>query len=206
MKLKINAFILLCLSVIAIAVSSCDSDKEESACDEQNYNRVVRLLHTEDGRELFPEISGSDLRFVGFQSPDIAKGFVSGLVAREWDGTKSISCDFHEYGTMKVSAVSASSDVIYGNIYFNLKDMKPFRLVMTSNAYLRNLIPDGNDGEDSFSYPKAYACPKCGAVYVEYREQCETCGSKLYEIPVLTIVPLPNLPIDDVDIDFGMEV
>lgn len=121
MKLKINAFILLCLSVIAIAVSSCDSDKEESACDEQNYNRVVRLLHTEDGRELFPEISGSDLRFVGFQSPDIAKGFVSGLVAREWDGTKSISCDFHEYGTMKVSAMSASSDGIYGNIYFNLK-------------------------------------------------------------------------------------
>lgn len=206
MKLKINAFIFLCLSFLFIAVSSCDSDKDEPVSDEQNYNRIVRLLHTADGKELFPEISGSDLRFVGFQSSDIAKGFVSGLMAQEWDGAKSASFDFHEYGTMKVSAVLASSDGIYGNIYFKLKDMKPFRLVMTSNAYLRNLFPDGNDGEDSFSYPKAYICPKCGAVYVEYREQCEACGSKLYEIPVLTIVPLPNLPIDNIDIDFGMEI
>lgn len=81
MKLKINAFIFLCLSFLFIAVSSCDSDKDEPVSDEQNYKRIVRLLHTADGKELFPEISGSDLRFVGFQSSDIAKGFVSGLMA-----------------------------------------------------------------------------------------------------------------------------
>lgn len=206
MKLKINAFILFCLSFLFITVSSCDSDKEEQDSDEHNYNRIVRLLHTDDGTDLFPEIGGTDLRFVGFQSPDIAKGFVSGLVAQEWDGTKSISCDFHEYGAMKVSAISASSDGVYGNIYFNLKGMTPFRLVMASNAYLHNLFPDGNDGEEPFSCPKTYICPQCGIVYVEHSEQCAVCGGKLVELPTLTIVPIPSLDIDDIDIDFGMQI
>lgn len=42
------------------------------------------MLHAEDGKDIFPEISGTDLRFVGFQSSDIARGFVSGLLAQQW--------------------------------------------------------------------------------------------------------------------------
>ena len=164
------------------------------------------MLHAEDGKDIFPEISGTDLRFVGFQSSDIARGFVSGLLAQQWDGKKSVTCDFHDYGTLKASSINTSPDGIYGVIAFNLKGMKPFRLVMATDTYLRNLFPDNNDGENPLDNKKTYMCPKCGTVYIGLKDKCAVCGSKLLEIPQFTLVPIPNFPVDNIDIDFGMQI
>lgn len=87
MKLNSSIFIIFCLSLLPFALNSCDSDSEKIS-DEQNYNRIIDMLHAEDGKDIFPEISGTDLRFVGFQSSDIARGFVSGLLAQQWDSKK----------------------------------------------------------------------------------------------------------------------
>ena len=87
MKLNSSIFIIFCLSLLPFALNSCDSDSEKIS-DEQNYNRIIDMLHAEDGKDIFPEISGTDLRFVGFQSSDIARGFVFGLLAQQWDGKK----------------------------------------------------------------------------------------------------------------------
>ncbi|MGM9853818.1 MAG: DUF2589 domain-containing protein [Muribaculaceae bacterium] len=205
MKLKTNILSILCLTLFLTVITSCGSDSGYVS-DGQHYNRIVSLLHTADGKDIFPEINGSDLRFVGFQSTDIARGFVSGLLAQQWDGKKSVNCDLHDYGTLKVSSLTAASDGVYGVIHFNLKGMSPFRLVMVTEPYMHNLFPDNNDGEDSLNYKKTYICPKCGIIYVEHKEKCVACGSELLEIPQLTIVPIPNLPLDDIDIDFDMQL
>ena len=200
-----DKFLIMILAMITgFVVTSCDGDEMTNEADKAKYEKVVKQLITSDGLQRFPECEGSHIRYLACESEEVAKGIASALTLGNISENGKSTLNLHEYGKIEVTKCNSS-----GNEFFlvsvNLKELDSFQLHLVSIPYLIYLFPPENGDEaDALTYGYAYKCPECGFCYMYLPTECPNCGAAVKHEPLIAIIAIPALLIDDVGIKFEL--
>lgn len=185
-------------------VTSCDSDEVTKEADKAKYEAVVKQLITFDGRQRFPECEGSNIRYLACESEEVAKGIASALTLGNINKGEKSTLDLHKYGKIEVIKCDNPQNEFF-LVSVDLKGIDSFQLHLVSIPYLINLFPSENGEEtDTLTYGYAYKCPECGFCYMYLPTECPNCGTSVKQEPLIAIIAIPSLLIDDVGIKFEL--
>lgn len=196
----------VCLAaLVAIAFVSCDSEEMDNEYTRANYKKVLQQIVTPEGESRFPASYKSEVVLLGCESTEVAEGLVSALTLQKYEGDSSIILDLGEFG--KVTAIRyEESSGKYFYIEIGIKGSDRLRLLLASMDYFNLTSQKKNDGEFGITFGDVYKCPKCGACYTYIPEECLVCKYHDLDVPQLSIIPIPFLGIDQVDVNFDMEI
>lgn len=185
-------------------VTSCDGGEVTKEADKAKYEAVVKQLITSDGRQRFPICEGSNIRYLACESEEVAKGIASALTLGNINKGEKSALDLHEYGKIEVTKCDNPQNEFF-LVSVDLKGIDSFQLHLVSIPYLIYLFPSENGNEaDTLTYGYAYKCPECGFCYMYLPTECPNCGTSVKQEPLIAIIAIPSLLIDDVGIKFEL--
>lgn len=198
-------FLLMCLiGLAATAVVSCDSEDLDNDTAKASYELVIQQIVTPEGKSRFPLTNSNEVVLVGCDTEDIAEGLVSALILRKYKGEASVGLDLKGYGSVSVTRINPSSGK-YFRVEVNIKNQDKLRLLFASMDYFNIISDKENEGEIGITFGQGYKCTECGACYTYVPDICLNCGMEV-NVPLLSIIPIPSLSVDEVDVNFNMEI
>lgn len=195
----------VCLAALVITFVSCDSEGMDNEYTRANYEKVLQQIVTPEGESRFPASHKSEVILMGCESTVVAEGLVSALTLQKYEGNSSIILDLGEFGKVTATRSEESSGKFF-YVEVDIKGSDRLRLLLASMDYFNLTSQKKNDGEFGITFGYVYKCPQCGACYTYIPEECLNCKYKDIDVPLLSIIPIPFLGIDEVDVNFDMEI
>ena len=204
MNKKLYLFFMCLIGLVASTFVSCDSEDLDNDTSRANYELVLQQIVTPEGKSRFPTANSNEVVLVGCEKGDIAEGLVSALILRKYQGEASVELDLKEYGMVSVTRIDPTSGK-YFRVELDIKNQDKLRLLFVSMDYFNIISDKENDGEIGITFGQGYRCTECGACYTYVPDSCLNCGMEV-NVPLLSIIPIPSLSVDEVDVNFNMEV
>lgn len=206
MKKPFHASLICLIVFFAVSLASCDSDgMDNNNIYESKYESVVRQIVTPDGESRFPTTDRRKIILLGCETEDIAEGLVSAFTLRKYNDESSVILDLGDYGQVSATRYDGT-DQRYFRIEVDVKGYDRLRLMLVSVDYLNNMANKDNDSETGTETGNMYRCPGCGAFYTYLPEECPVCKCPIPDDPIITLVPIPSFSMDEVDVNFDLEV
>lgn len=199
-KLKFcNRILLAGVLIMGSLLICCESSDVEIQDSRVKYEKVLSQIVDKEGWYRFPKNESNDVTVLGCQTENQAEGFVKGLTLGEYKGGEFTTLNMGQYGAVVVKKLAVKDQ--YFQVEVKLKACDTVRLFLVSESYFGNLITDNGD-EDTSEEIQVFVCSNCHTSFAYRPEICPIC----LDVPILTLLTIPTLSIDQVTVDFDIEV